>query len=166
MNPETDFTEDRFGRAMLLVGPRNGRSSGGFADGQVPQGRPIIAFAASSTMNDAETLAGADAVAAGSRRSSRCRSGTYYRHDLVGCEVRDRRTAWSGEVTAVEGSLDRSYLVVDGDMMIPLVDGICVEVDMAARRIMVQPPEGLIDLIDRDGRVDRCDAAARTRDRG
>jgi 16S rRNA processing protein RimM len=71
---------------------------------------------------------------------------TYYRHDLVGCEVRDTADALVGRVTAVEGTIDRSYLVIDGDVMLPLVDGICLEVDMAARRIVVQPPEGLIDL--------------------
>ena len=36
-----------------------------------------------------------------------------------------------GRVTGVEGTLDRSYLVVDGHVMIPLVGGICVAVDIA-----------------------------------
>jgi ribosomal 30S subunit maturation factor RimM len=36
--------------------------------------------------------------------------------------------------------------VIDGDVMLPLVEGICLEVDMAARRIIVDPPEGLIEL--------------------
>jgi ribosomal 30S subunit maturation factor RimM len=49
-------------------------------------------------------------------------------------------------VTAVEGSIDRSYLVVDEDVMIPLVADICVAVDIAARRVTVDPPDGLIDL--------------------
>ena len=51
-----------------------------------------------------------------------------------------------GRVTAVEGSLDRSYLVVDEHVMIPLVADICVAIDIAARRVTVDPPEGLIEL--------------------
>jgi ribosomal 30S subunit maturation factor RimM len=51
-----------------------------------------------------------------------------------------------GSVTGVEGTLDRSYLVVDRYIMIPLVEGICVAVDIAARRVTVDPPEGLLDV--------------------
>jgi ribosomal 30S subunit maturation factor RimM len=58
-----------------------------------------------------------------------------------------------GRVTAVEGPLERSWLVVTGDrgeVLIPLVDSICTSVDPAARTIVVDPPEGLIDLNARD----------------
>ena len=33
-----------------------------------------------------------------------------------------------------------------GEVLIPLVAGICVSVDPAAQRIVVDPPEGLIEL--------------------
>jgi ribosomal 30S subunit maturation factor RimM len=33
-----------------------------------------------------------------------------------------------------------------GELMIPLADRICVEIDPAARRIVIDPPEGLLDL--------------------
>ena len=75
--------------------------------------------------------------------------GTFYRHDLVGCEVRDTTDALVGRVTAVEGTLDRSHLVVDHTVMIPLVEHICVEVDMPARRVIVNPPDGLLELYGR-----------------
>jgi 16S rRNA processing protein RimM len=75
--------------------------------------------------------------------------GTHYRHDLVGCEVIDASGQAIGRVAAVEGPLDQSRLVVAGgrgEILIPLVAGICVEVDVAAKRIVVNPPEGLLDL--------------------
>jgi ribosomal 30S subunit maturation factor RimM len=51
-----------------------------------------------------------------------------------------------GRVTAVEGTRDRSYLVIDGDVMVPLVGDICLRVDLPARRVIVNPPRGLIEL--------------------
>ena len=97
-------------------------------------------------MDDAERLAGPD-VWLRQDALAPLPEKTYYRHDLIGCEVRDTADALVGRVTAVEGTIDRSYLVIDGDVhAVPLVDGICLEVDMAARRIVVQPPEGLMDL--------------------
>ena len=40
--------------------------------------------------------------------------GTFYRHDLVGCEVQRYGGRVIGRVTGVEGTLDRSHLVIDG----------------------------------------------------
>jgi 16S rRNA processing protein RimM len=57
-----------------------------------------------------------------------------------------------GEVTDVEGSLGQNRLVVQGrhgEVLIPMVAGICVEIDVAAKRIVVNPPEGLLDLNER-----------------
>ena len=97
-------------------------------------------------MNDAEALAGAELwVPAAATRAAAggdvlpARPGR-----LRG--ARHGRTRVVGRVTAVEGTMERSHLVVDGDrgeVMIPLVGDICVQVDPAARRIVVDPPEGL-----------------------
>jgi 16S rRNA processing protein RimM len=75
--------------------------------------------------------------------------GTFYRHDLVGCEVYDTRGAAIGQVVAVEGPLEQSRLVVKGpagDVEIPLAAQICVTIDPRQRRIVVDPPPGLIEL--------------------
>ena len=56
--------------------------------------------------------------------------------------------SWVG-VSAVEGPMERSRLVVRrqrGEVQIPLTADICVSIDPAARRIVVDPPEGLIEL--------------------
>ncbi len=119
------------------------------------RGRPILTLSGVESMNEAEALAGADlwmpAAAVGPLPA-----GTFYRHDLVGCEVADTAGARLGTVSGVEGSLDRSCLVVSaaaGDIMIPLVAEFCVEVDVAARRIVVDPPAGLLDLNTPHGRT-------------
>jgi 16S rRNA processing protein RimM len=74
---------------------------------------------------------------------------TYYRHDLVGCEVQDTAGHAIGRVTSVDGPMERSRLVIAGprgEVMVPMVGGICVRVDPAAKLIVVDPPKGLLDL--------------------
>jgi len=146
INPETDFMEDRFRAGqVMLVGPADRARACEILESRIHQGRPIVRFAGIETMNDAERLAGASLWLRESDLEP-LPAGTFYRHDLVGCDVVDTHGASVGRVTGVEGSLDRSYLVVDEHTLIPLVGDICVAVDIAARRVTVDPPEGLIEL--------------------
>lgn len=152
VNPETDFPADRFrAGAVLFVGPLDDASAGEpreIVEARFHQGRPVIRFAGIESMTDAEALAGL-ALRVPVTAVTPLPEGTYYRHDLVGCRVVDVTGAVVGQVKAVEGTLDRSYLIVPrqgGDAMIPLVGGICVQVDLAARRVVIDPPEGLLDL--------------------
>jgi 16S rRNA processing protein RimM len=147
VNLETDFPEERFKVGdVLLVGAEGAARE--ITDVRFHQGRPVIALQGVQTMNDAEALAGAELKVPAST-IPRLPDGVFYRHDLVGCEVRDRSGRVIGRVTAVEGSLERSRLVVTGDrgeVQIPLVAGICTSVDTAGQVIVVDPPDGLIDL--------------------
>ena len=147
VNPETDFPEDRFKVGeTLLVGPDATRRE--IQEVRFHQGRPVIALKGVETMDDAEALAGAELRMPASALG-RLPDGAFYRHDLVGCEVRDAGGALIGRVTAVEGSIERSRLVVTGnrgEVLIPLVADICIKVDLSAHLIVVDPPEGLLDL--------------------
>jgi 16S rRNA processing protein RimM len=146
VNPETDFMEDRFrtGR-VILIGPADRTREYEIRDARFHQGRPIVGLTGVETINDAEALAGSNVWLPESRIAP-LPEGTFYRHHLVGCEVHDAKGTRLGSVTSVEGTLDRSYLVVDEHMMIPLVGDIVRSVDIAARRVTVDPPEGLVDL--------------------
>lgn len=144
---ESDFADERFKvGATLLVGAEARPMK--VVNVRFQQGRPVIALEGVESIDDAESLAGAelkmpaDALAA-------LPAGTYYRHDLVGCEVQDTDGRIIGEVAAVEGPMNGSRLVINaphGEVLIPLVAAICVEVDPGARRIRVAAPEGLIQL--------------------
>jgi 16S rRNA processing protein RimM len=75
--------------------------------------------------------------------------GTFYHHDLIGCEVVDNRGQTIGTVASVEGTLGASRLAVTGghgEILIPLVADICERIDVAGKRIVVNPPEGLLEL--------------------
>lgn len=147
VNPETDFVEERFRTgATLLVGaaatPRRILSA------RFHQRRPVIGLEGIETMNDAEALAGEELKMPLSEMGT-LPKGTYYRHDLVGCQVEDTDGRLIGEVAAVEGPMEASRLVINaphGEVLIPLVADICVDVDPKARRIRVAAPEGLLEL--------------------
>ena len=149
VNLETDFAEDRFqvGR-IVRVGAAGRAVPRAIESVRFHQGRPIIALAGIETMNDAEALAGAEVWLPASSIEP-LPPETFYRHDLVGCEVRRLSGDAVGRVTAVEGTLERSHLVVDADgrdTLIPLAAPICVRIDLAARVIVVDPPEGLLEV--------------------
>jgi 16S rRNA processing protein RimM len=147
VNLDTDFPDERFrAGAVVLVGP----DARPFTIGHVRfhQGRPVVALVGIDTMNEAEALAGAELkVPAGA--SDALPAGTFYHYDLIGCLVTNTAGQAIGDVTAVEGTMEMSRLVVAGtrgEVLIPLVADICVEVDPAARRIVVNPPDGLLEL--------------------
>jgi ribosomal 30S subunit maturation factor RimM len=63
--------------------------------------------------------------------------------------VKDTAGRAIGRVTGVEGPLERSLLIVAGgrgEVMVPMANGIVVNVDTVARQIVVELPEGLMDL--------------------
>ena len=149
VNPDTDFAEERFKVGIvLLVGPSGRAEPREIREVRFHQGRPVIGFDRVGTMNDAEALAGAELWLPADALPP-LPEGTYYRHDLAGCEVIDTGGAPIGAVSRIEGTLERSYLVVDregGEVMIPMVAEFCVNVDLPARRITVQLPDGLLEV--------------------
>jgi 16S rRNA processing protein RimM len=148
VNPETDFPAERFAAGnVLIVEHEGGTVERRITAVRFQQGRPIVSLDGIDTMNDAEALAGAELKVPASALAP-LPAGTYYRHDLVGCEVRTKDGRVVGTVTDVQGPLERSLLVVaaaGGEVMIPMVEGIVLEVDAEARRILADPPDGLID---------------------
>jgi len=148
VNPHTDFIEDRF-----RVGARFETR---MADGtrmcsevtavRIHQGRPIVGLAGVTSIDEAERYAGAEFRIDAAEQQA-LPEGQYYHHELIGCQVVTVGGETIGRVVAVEG-LGQHRLVVDGPRRrheIPLADDICT-VDVAARRVTVRPPEGLLDL--------------------
>jgi 16S rRNA processing protein RimM len=148
VNLETDFPEDRFKVGQtLFVGGREAPTPRQITEVRFHQGRPIVALDGIATMNEAEDLAGAELWIRASTLAP-LPEGTYYRHDLVGCEVTEVSAGPIGRVTSVDGPLERSLLVVAGrrgEILIPLTADICIRIDPSARVIVVRAPEGLLE---------------------
>jgi 16S rRNA processing protein RimM len=147
VNSESDFADERFREGVtLLVGPE--QKARKITSARFHQGRPVIAFEGIESMDEADALANAELRMPLSEMGT-LPAHTYYRHDLVGCQVEDTDGRLIGNVTAVEGPMEASRLVIaapHGEVLIPLVAEICVDVDTAMKLIRVAAPEGLLEL--------------------
>lgn len=149
IDPATDFPDERF-RPGSVVHVRRGDATASLTIESVRfhRGRPIVGLAGVATMDAAEALAGTE-LRVSVEALQRLPTGSFYHHDLIGCSVETPRGEPVGPVTSVEGDTTGSRLVVQGErgeILIPLVEGICVDVDIAARKIVVEPPDGLLEL--------------------
>jgi 16S rRNA processing protein RimM len=108
----------------------------------------VFKFAGIDSIDSARELRGADIWVPREQRGQ-LDEGKYFRSDLVGCEVIDRQTGSAlGVVAGWQEHGGPLLLEVDGgnrELLIPFVDAIC-SVDMAARLITVDAPEGLLSL--------------------
>lgn len=73
--------------------------------------------------------------------------GEYFHSDLIGCELIDARSGESlGLVTGFDESGGVGLLATGGGLLVPFARSICVSIDVTARRIVVDLPEGLKEL--------------------
>ena len=74
--------------------------------------------------------------------------GYYYEHELTGLTCVDRAGRTLGEVTALADIGGGSLLVVRtdrGEALVPFRPELVVTVDLDARRLVLDPPRGLLD---------------------
>ncbi len=107
----------------------------------------IFKFAGVDSISAAEAFEGAEVCIPKEERAP-LPEGEYYQSDLVGCQVVDAQTGrLIGLVTDWQEYGGPPLLEVRGEsgkeVLIPFVKSICTEIDPAARRILVDLPEGL-----------------------
>jgi len=111
-------------------------------------GNWILKFAGVDSIAAADRFRGADLWIPESERGA-LPEGDFFESDLVGCTVVDKATGRSlGEVEGFEhyGGAPLIKLTLDGrSLLVPFVNSLC-QVDLAARTIVVDVPDGLLDL--------------------
>ena len=149
VNSETDFPEERFRPgAELFVNRAGVVEPVRVTTVRFHRERPVIGLSGFDDMNAANGLAGSEL-----RVPVDCLAplppGAFYRHDLVGCRVETREGGQIGIVTDVEGTMGGSRLVVEaprGEVLVPFVMAICTTIDPAGKRIVIDPPDGLLEV--------------------
>jgi 16S rRNA processing protein RimM len=149
LNSESDFAELRFREGARLfarvgTGPIETLT---VTSVRFQQGRPILGLSGYESIGEAERLAGAELRVPQSEQEV-LPDGTYYHHELIGCDVVTRAGDSIGRVSDVQGAGHATRLVVRGrraEVLIPLAQEIC-EIDVAAKKIVVTPPPGLLEV--------------------
>jgi 16S rRNA processing protein RimM len=115
-------------------------------------GQAIFHFEGCRSMEEARKLVGLEIQIPLADRLA-LPAGSYYITDLIGCKVCNTDGAAVGRIRNVDcvgASVPGTPILVveaaSGELLIPLAQDICVNVDIAARRVTVDLPEGLSDL--------------------
>ena len=75
--------------------------------------------------------------------------GEYHFQQLIGCEVFQKNGELIGAVDEIVKLPGQDLLSVSragGQVLIPMVKQIIIEIDVLAKKIVVNPPEGLLDV--------------------
>jgi 16S rRNA processing protein RimM len=111
------------------------------------QNRLVLKFAGIDSMDDAETLRHVE-ICVPEEDSVELEEGEFFDWQLVGCDVITTDGQFIGKVTELMRTGGTEILVVKGDKeyLIPFAESICVKVDIEAKNIVVDPPEGLLEF--------------------
>jgi 16S rRNA processing protein RimM len=111
------------------------------------QDRLVLKFAAVDSIDDAEILRGAEICVAESDAVD-LEEGEFFDWQLEGCDVETTDSREIGKVAELMRTGGTELLVVRGDKeyLIPFATTICIEVDIDKKRIVIDPPEGLLDF--------------------
>jgi 16S rRNA processing protein RimM len=112
------------------------------------QRRQVLKFLGVDDINAAEEFAGAW-VQIEAQEAVILPEGTYFDHDLIGCSVRSLAGDELGTVEQVLRITGNSQLVVrgrSGEFYVPVTEAFCKSVSIDRKEILVDLPQGLIDL--------------------
>ena len=154
--PETDFGAERFAIGARLQTRRADRFEELTVVASRQQaGRWIVGFEGFGSINDAETLRGCE-FRIPDEQLRVLADGSYYLHDLAGCEVRTASGGVVGTVARVDDLAGMPTLVVvqpgaadeptRDEVLVPFSEAFCRRVDVAEKVIEIDPPEGLVEL--------------------
>lgn len=137
-------------REVVLAGPGDVVRPAEIESVWEHRGLLIFKFRGVDSISEAEELAGAEVRVPRAERAP-LPEGEYYQSDLVGCEVIERATGERlGRVTGWQECGGPALLEVQAGeeepLLIPFARAICAEIDLEARRIGVDLPEGLKEL--------------------
>lgn len=144
MRGELKIDASRIGADALAPGLRVRANGEEYAVAEVRfhKGRPLVRFSGIDDATAAETLVGATLFVA--RADAALGEGEFFDDDLTGCVLVDADDRELARVLAVEHYPAQDMIRTDRGL-VPLVRAFITRVDVAAKRIHVRLPPGLID---------------------
>jgi len=145
----TDFPE-RFESLESVTAVFEGKARGELKieDLWYQNDRIVLKFAGYDSVEAAQALVGYELAVPEADRV-KLPADQFYTWELIGCRVETIAGEDLGVVREVTVTGGPEVLMIDGhdrEILIPMAEDICVEIDVANKLIRVDPPEGLLDL--------------------
>lgn len=144
----TDFPERFDGlEGVIAVMPDGERLDLKIEEHWFQQGRVVLKFAGRDSVESVEELRGCE-ICVTDAEAVELETDEFYDWQLTGCKVETLAGDAVGTVREVMRAGGSELLVVDGEReyLIPFVAAICTDVDLEKKMIVIDPPEGLLDL--------------------
>jgi len=145
----TDFPE-RFAQLekLIAVWPNGSRQSLRIEESWLHGKRLVLKFAGYDSVEAAKPLIGCELAVPAAERVE-LPGDQFYTWELIGCRVETIKGEDLGVVRDVTVTGGPEILMIDGhdrELLIPMAEDICVEIDVERKLIRVDPPEGLLEL--------------------
>jgi 16S rRNA processing protein RimM len=146
----TDFPE-RFEtlESLVSVAPSGERNQFEIENYWFQNDRVVLKFSGYDDIEAAKRLIGCEFGVPETERVTLAEN-EFYDWELEGCLVEDKSGAVIGKVREILRTGGVELLVVENDQhydhMIPMAAAIVTEIDIAGKKIVVDPPAGLLDL--------------------
>jgi 16S rRNA processing protein RimM len=148
--PQTDFPEIRFkpGSKLLMVPPEAGEPiTIEIVAAREQKKMYIVRVRGFDSINQVEQYKGWELKVADDERVP-LEEGEYYLRDIVGCEVVTEEGEVLGRITDVLSPGANDIWVVGlpkgKELLLPVIDDVVLDVDIAARKVKVHLMEGLL----------------------
>jgi 16S rRNA processing protein RimM len=145
----TDFPE-RFETVsrLIAVAPSGEREAVKLEDHWFQKGRVVLKLTGCDSIEAASRFIGYEFTVPESERVPLV-EGSFYQWELEGCRVETVQGENVGPVSGVLRTGGTEMLVIEGtgkEYLVPIAESIVVDIDVANKRILIDPPEGLLDL--------------------
>lgn len=145
----TDFPERFDGlEDVTAVLPDSGRRELKIEGFFFQKDRIVLKFGGVDSIESGEVLRNAE-VCIDEADAVELEEGEYFDWELEGCEVETVEGERLGIVREVMRTGGTEVLIIDGsakELMVPFAEAICIKVDIEGKRIIIDPPEGLLEF--------------------
>ena len=110
--------------------------------------RIVLKFAGVDSIEDAERLRNSE-ICVDEVDAVELEEGEFFDWQLEGCEVVTVDGERTGRVRELLRTGGTEVLIIEGDgkeVLVPFAESICLEIDIEKKRIVIDPPEGLLDF--------------------
>jgi len=107
--------------------------------------RHVLKFVGIESRTEADNLRGSE-LAIPEEEIGELPTDHFYIHELVGLTVKLKDGKIAGEVKRVVQTAGVDLLELNNGSLIPFASHVCLEVDLEKKEIIIEPPEGLLEL--------------------